>query len=55
MNHTDWDYRNGGFVNKNEFYNYLMDSLGLSREDIENELGEFTNSELERYSRQFID
>ena len=50
-----WNYKNNGFVNKCEFFEYLRDNEKLSNEDIESKFKGFTDKQIENYSRQYID
>jgi len=50
-----WNFKNGGFVSKSEFFEYLRDIERLSQNDIDNMFKGFTDKEIEDYSRQYVD
>jgi len=50
-----WDFKNGGFCSKSEFFEYLRDIERLSTKDIENKFKGLTDEEIENYSRKYID
>jgi len=50
-----WNFKNGGFVSKSEFFEYLRDIQRLSQNDIDNMFKGFTEKQINDYSKQYID